>query len=289
MTQTSPNVYTAQVPMSACGTPVNYYFEAKTTNNEIVTSPANAPTSFNTTTGAFGETILSSDTFESVGAWTIGATGDTATASGLWTRVNPVATIAQPEDDHTVNGTLCYVTGQGVVGGTNGAADVDGGATTLTSPTFSAIGEAVRLSYWRWYSNDKGGSPNADSMPIDISNDNGVTWVSLELVTENANAWVSKSFRVADFLTPTATMRVRFVARDLGTGSTVEAGVDDFQVSALNCTPPFVPADLNQDTLVNGIDMAILLGAWGSSGGDVNLDGVTDGADLTILLSSWTG
>ncbi len=289
MTQTSTNVYTAQVPMSACGTPVNYYFEAKTTNNVIVTSPANAPTSFNSTTGAFGETILSSDTFEIAGAWTIGAAGDTATASGLWTRVNPVATIAQPEDDHTVNGTLCYVTGQGVVGGTNGAADVDGGATTLTSPTFSAIGEAVRLSYWRWYSNDRGGSPNTDSMPIDISNDNGVTWVSLELVTENANAWVSKSFLVSSFVAPTATMRVRFVARDLGTGSTVEAGVDDFQVSALNCTPPFVPADLNQDTLVNGIDMAILLGAWGSSGGDVNLDGITDGADLTILLSSWTG
>ena len=289
MTQTSPNVYTAQVPMSACGTPVNYYFEAKTTNSVIVTSPANAPTSFNTTTGAFGETILSSDTFESVGAWTIGATGDTATASGLWTRVNPVATIAQPEDDHTVNGTLCYVTGQGVVGGTNGAADVDGGATTLTSPTFSAIGEAVRLSYWRWYSNDRGGSPNADSMPIDISNDNGVTWVSLELVTENANAWVSKSFLVSSFVAPTATMRVRFVARDLGTGSTVEAGVDDFQVSALNCTPPFVPADLNQDTLVNGIDMAILLGGWGSIVGDVNLDGFTDGIDLALLLAAWTG
>ncbi len=84
-------------------------------------------------------------------------------------------------------------------------------------------------------------------------------------------------------------MRVRFVARDLGTGSTVEAGVDDFQVSALNCTPPFVPADLNQDTLVNGIDMAIILGAWGSSGGDVNNDGNTDGTDLTLLLAGWTG
>jgi len=176
-----------------------------------------------------------------------------------------------------------------VVGGTNGSADVDGGATTLTSPTFSAIGEAVRLSYWRWYSNDRGGSPNTDSMPIDISNDNGVTWVSLELVTENANAWVFKSFLVSSFVAPTATMRVRFVARDLGNGSTVEAGVDDFQVSALNCTPPFVPADLNQDTLVNGVDMATLLGGWGTIVGDVNNDGNTDGTDLTILLSSWTG
>ena len=126
-------------------------------------------------------------------------------------------------------------------------------------------------------------------MPIDISNDNGLTWVSLESVTENANAWVSKSFRIADFVTPTATMKVRFVARDLGTGSLIEAGVDDFQVSALSCTPPFVPADLNQDTFVNGPDLAILLSGWGTLGGDINHDGFTDGSDLTILLSSWTG
>ena len=126
-------------------------------------------------------------------------------------------------------------------------------------------------------------------MPVQISNNNGTNWVQMELVTENANAWVSKSFRISDFVTPTATMKVRFVASDLATGSVVEAGLDDFQVSALSCIPPFVPADLNQDTLVNGIDMAILLGAWGSSGGDINNDGNTDGTDLTLLLAGWTG
>ncbi|MEI6878033.1 MAG: hypothetical protein WCL33_03230 [Planctomycetota bacterium] len=289
MTQTSTNVYTAQVPMSACGTPVNYYFEAKTTTNVIVTSPANAPTSFNTTTGAYGESTVISDTFESAGSWTVGATGDLAT-TGIWTRVDPVGTLAQPEDDHTVPGTLCYVTGQGLVGGALGDNDIDGGATTLTSPTFSALGLAdPQVKYWRWYSNDKGGAPNADSMPIDISNNNGTTWVSLELVTENANAWVFKSFRISNFLTPTATMKVRFVASDLATGSVVEAGLDDFQVSALSCTPPFVPADLNQDTLVNGTDLAILLSGWGTLGGDINHDGFTDGGDLTLLLAAWTG
>jgi len=84
-------------------------------------------------------------------------------------------------------------------------------------------------------------------------------------------------------------MKVRFVASDLATGSVVEAGVDDFQVSALSCTPPFVPADLNQDTFVNGSDLAIVLSAWGTLGGDINLDGFTDGGDLTLLLAAWTG
>ena len=289
MTQTSTNVYTAQVPMSACGTPVNYYFEAKTTNNEIVTSPGTAPATFNSTTGGYDQTIVFSDAFESTGGWTVGATSDLAT-TGIWVRVDPLGTLAQPEDDHTVPGTLCYVTGQGTVGGALGEQDIDGGATTLTSPTFSALGLAdPQVKYWRWYSNDKGGAPNADSMPVQITNNNGTTWVQMELVTENANAWVFKSLRISDFLTPTATMKVRFVASDFGTGSTVEAGVDDFQVSALNCTPPFVPADLNQDTFINGADLAILLSGWGTLAGDVNQDGITDGIDLASLLSAWTG
>jgi len=47
-------------------------------------------------------------------------------------------------------------------------------------------------------------------------------------------------------------------------------------------------ADLNDDGVVNGADLGILLSAWGSSGpGDFNGDGVVDGADLGILLSQW--
>ena len=290
MTQTAANVYTAQIPMGACATPVDYYFEAKAITSAVSTTPANAPTAFYSTIGGYGETITFADNFENAGAWTVGAPGDIATA-GVWVRVDPIASPAQSEDDHTpAPGTTCYVTGQGAVGGNANAADVDGGPTTLTSPSFNVLGQAnAQLSYWRWYSNDKGSAPNADSMPVDISNDNGTTWAPLELVTENANAWVQKTYRISDFVTPTATMRVRFVARDAASGSAIEAGVDDFQVTSLSCTPPFVPADLNQDGAVNGTDLAILLGAWGTNGGDINHDGYTDGADLAIFLSAWTG
>ena len=126
-------------------------------------------------------------------------------------------------------------------------------------------------------------------MPVQISNNNGSTWVQLELVTENTNAWTQKSFRIADFVTPTSTMKVRFVPSDTGTGSVVEAGVDDFTVVGVSCTPPYGPADLNQDTFVNGGDLAILLSGWGTANGDVDHSGVTDGSDLALLLSAWTG
>lgn len=47
--------------------------------------------------------------------------------------------------------------------------------------------------------------------------------------------------------------------------------------------------DLNDDGVINGADLTILLGAWGTSDpvADLNDDGAVNGADLTILLGAW--
>ena len=49
------------------------------------------------------------------------------------------------------------------------------------------------------------------------------------------------------------------------------------------------PSDLNGDGSVNGIDLSILMGAWGSPGGsaDIDRDGVVGAGDLGILLGEW--
>ncbi|MDG1492095.1 MAG: hypothetical protein P8R43_09400, partial [Planctomycetota bacterium] len=100
-----------------------------------------------------------------------GAPGDTAT-TGQWTLGNPIGTAAQTEDDHTAVGTNCWFTGQGSPGGSLGENDVDGGFTTLLSPVFDAAGlNSVEVSYWRWYSNTTGGSPNADIFEVEVSAD----------------------------------------------------------------------------------------------------------------------
>lgn len=47
--------------------------------------------------------------------------------------------------------------------------------------------------------------------------------------------------------------------------------------------------DLNGDGVVNGSDLAILLGQWGSRGiADLNGNGIVDGADIAILLGNWS-
>ncbi|MBC24505.1 MAG: 1,4-alpha-glucan branching protein [Phycisphaerae bacterium] len=53
--------------------------------------------------------------------------------------------------------------------------------------------------------------------------------------------------------------------------------------------PPSIPGDLDGDGLVNGVDLAILLGAWitNDPAGDINGDLIVDGTDLGILLGSW--
>jgi hypothetical protein len=140
--------------------------------------------------------------------------------------------------------------------------------------------------YRRWYSNNLGGAPNADSMPISISSNGGATWVVLETVTENAGAWVEKSFRVADFVAPSANVRIRFEARDLGAASLVEAGVDFVRVVTQACPPVF--GDLDGDGQIGGADLALLLGAWGGAGvADLDGSGAVGAADLSILLGLW--
>ena len=49
------------------------------------------------------------------------------------------------------------------------------------------------------------------------------------------------------------------------------------------------PADINGDGIVDGADLARVLGAWGTDapGGDVNGDGIVDGADLALVLANW--
>jgi len=280
------NTYRATFPAFDCGTPFTYSFSVVGTSGIVTADP---PGGINAI-AALSEPISLEETFEAgSNGWTVGAQGDNATA-GQWVQVNPIGTGAQPEDDHTPgNGTTCWITGQGTAGGSLGEADVDNGATTLVSPIFdlSPISDPL-VSYWRWYSNNQGSNPGTDTMPISISNNGGATWVLLESVTQNAGAWVKKTWHVSDFVAPTANMRIKFVAKDDAPGSVVEAGIDDLTVSNYECAAD-VFGDLNGDGAVNAADLAVLLGQWGAAGSaDLNGDGIVDAADLAALLGAWS-
>ena len=239
LVSTGGSSYSAQFPPITCGAQVSWYVSATSLSGQTVNAPSSAPSSNFSSIAGDSLVVARFDDMEGTAGWTSGAPGDDAT-TGIWERGNPVGTAAQPEDDHSVIGAQCWFTGQGNPGGSIGSNDVDGGSTTLRTPIINMASlNDPTVSYYRWYSNDQGASPNADVFVVEISNNGGGSWSLVESVgpdgTGTAGGWIENVFRVSSVLTPTSQMQLRFVASDLGSGSIVEAAIDDFKVSDVTC------------------------------------------------------
>ena len=90
------------------------------------------------------------------------------------------------------------------------------------------------------------------------------------------------------------TSRLTFDAVAGTTYYIVVGGFNDFIAGPLHLeigapVPPAIPADINHDGRVDGIDLALLLGGWGLPGvADIDHDGIVGGADLALLLNAWS-
>jgi hypothetical protein len=224
-----PGQYGATLPSQGEGSVVEYYLAASDVDGNVGTSPRSAPDALH----YFEVGTSFAHDMEASRGWSAGDAADTA-SSGQWVRVDPEGTAAQPEDDHSPVGTQCWVTGQHIAGQTIGYNDVDGGATTLFSPVYDLAGaESASFSYWRWYSNDQGSAPGEDYWKVFISNNAGQSWTAVENTNLSANAWESHSFDLATFFSAAGEVQLKFVASDTGSGSIVEAAVDDFAIAGV--------------------------------------------------------
>ena len=230
------NVFDVVFPAVDCGDDFTYFFSAQTSTGSTVFDPQGANTNTANRYSAISATGFINqflDNGQTNMGWTV--SGDAS--DGQWNRGVPAGggDRADPAADGDGSGA-CYVTDNA-----DGNSDVDGGTTTLTSPVLDATGsgDAV-ISYYRWFHN-AGNNTVDDSFVVEITND-GTTWVNLETLAPNhpdaAGGWNQVTFNVADFVTPTSTVQVRFNASDLGGGSIVEAGVDGVSVDIIECGPP---------------------------------------------------
>jgi hypothetical protein len=225
----NPDEYAAQLPGQPLGAVIEYAIDAQSVTGDPARAPA-IPGAY------YGFQVVNVfEPFETDDGWTVGDSGDDATA-GVWERAVPRGTCSAPYTDHTSPpGAACFVTQNGAPGSSDADADVDGGKTTLLSPVFTltsgqAYSQAI-ARYWRWYSNDIGARPD-DVWRVDASNDGGATWTNVETATLGANAWVPVTVDlIATFGQPDR-VRFRFVAQDTGRASLVEAAVDDFELLA---------------------------------------------------------
>lgn len=165
--------------------------------------------------------------------WTVTGTA----SSGTWERGIPVGTFngsasANPGSDDSLDcGDIAFVTGNG--GGSAGNDDVDNGPTSMVSPVFDLTGYTnPYVTFTRWFYNGGGsGAPN-DSLTVTINN--GTTSAGLDtvrFVMPDNSSWVTKSFKVSDYLTPTANMNLVVRIVDKTSGHVVEGGFDHFMVT----------------------------------------------------------
>ena len=288
MTEIEPNVYEAVFPMTDCGTFAEYYFTVGAQAGGTERFPFD-DTNLVALAG-YGTNSLFEDDFENDNGWSVSNQG---LSDGAWERGTPIGGGDRGDPPTDADGSgQCYLTDN-----EDGNSDVDGGTTTLTSPIMDASGGQALLSYARWYSNTFGGAPEADTFVVEVSDDAGSSWVTLEIVgpsgPEVDGGWFNVQFdlNAVPGFTPNDQFRVRFHASDLGTGSVVEAGVDAVRLLEVECESDAIPGDLNGDGMVGFADLLQLLGAWGPCDGcpeDLDMSGSVDFNDLLFILSAWS-
>ena len=277
--------FTAILPPLACGDVLEYYFTGSDTDGSAYTFPTDGASSpFNIQAEDLVEWV--SDDLETDTGWIVGTDLDTAT-SGIWTRMDPEGTRQQPENDHTPDGTICWVT-DGIAGANADDRDVDNGFTTLTSPIFDATTpNEPTLSFWYLTS---GTLSSFDHLVMSISNNNGDTWIEQSVLPGPTREWTLWSDQISNIIKPTNQMRIKFVIHDRMNDSTVEAAIDDFRVEYTGCLPSN-PADLNNDGLLNFFDISLFITAYNSNKlvADFNQDGLLNFFDISAFLVAYTG
>ena len=117
------DTWRVSIPGQADGSLVQYWLTSTDITALTTTEPAGAP--FTVHSFMVGQTtVVYSSDMENASDWTGSAPGDNAT-TGVWVNVDPNGvfegtTEISPEDDHSVPGTMCWVTGQDAVGGCSG-------------------------------------------------------------------------------------------------------------------------------------------------------------------------
>lgn len=252
----SGNNYSVDIPAQPVGTVIAYYLGAEDINGLLTAvKPVGADQPdpnipyFILVGYQLKKTDDVGDFLTEFGNWQTGLSSDNNTTGtweanipvGSFSTVGDTSTAVQPYYQHTPAGELCFITGNASSTtdalGTN---DVDGGRTTLQSSNIDMTGYTnPTITYYRWYINNppSGANPNADWWQVAVSNDGGTNWTYVENSKTSDRSWRRYAFRVSDYITPTATMKIRFVASDsthlgqnLDGGSLVEAAVDDIQL-----------------------------------------------------------
>jgi hypothetical protein len=258
----STNIYNANFPNTTAGKVYEYYFAAyDNLNTYSVINPV-----FSKFVGATNKRNLPHYLFvgytskwqelfsdpNTLTGWQVGNyTGDLA-PRGLWIIDVPVPSYQNISDTTTIvqtkydvdGGGKCAITANANSSTTSvGSQDVDGGRTTLVSDAINIAGyQRPFLSYYRWFTNSQGSNAEKDLWQVDVSYDNGASWISVEKTYKPDVSWRRATIEL--FPGAGNSVKVKFVAIDSaiggGGGALVEAAVDNLQILDIGETPASV-------------------------------------------------
>jgi hypothetical protein len=226
------DLYEVCLPYTSPGDEPEFYFSAHGGGGTIFTSPYYAPEKVYAFDVALHEPVLVDD-FESDRGWSV---FNYLMQDGEWERGDPEETHilsdpVQPEEDHSILGTQCFVTGKS--GGAPDDDDVDGFKTTLISPEFDLSGTDGMVSFYYWFYHSDTGKP----FPMRIMVNDGLHWDVDVLTATHSPQWNHFTFRVSDFVEPADSMVVKINVSDYPDDDIVEGLVDDFKVERFNNHP----------------------------------------------------
>jgi hypothetical protein len=189
---------------------------------------------YTATLGAPPTTVFSSNFEAATPTWTTNPLGNDTATTGQWARGDPAQTTSGGtvlQLGTTTSGVNDLATGL-AAGGSAGANDVDGGVTTIQSPTIALPATGTLTLSLQWYLAHLNNATNADFFRVFVVQSNGTAtqvFQQLGSATNRAGAWGTATAGLNAFAGQTISIRVQ--AADNATGSLIEAGVDDVLIT----------------------------------------------------------
>lgn len=167
--------------------------------------------------------------------WTVNADGTDTATGGAWSRGAPQPTstsAGRKQAGGVTSGRYGFVTGT-AAGATAASNDVDGGRTSVTSPTIDLPGAAGQKLQFRYtFAHDKTAG-STDEFRVEVIDATAATTSSVFVVhgapVERNASWKAASIDLSAYAGHT--IRLRFSATDAGTNGIVEAAFDDVRVT----------------------------------------------------------
>ncbi len=178
-----------------------------------------------------GTTIVFTDDFETDKGWTRNPSGTDSATSGLWERGNPQDTTSSgPKQLGTTTSGVNDLSTGPLAGASAGTHDIDGGTTSIQSPTIVLPGSGTLTLTFNYYMAHGSNSSSVDFLRIRvIGSTSSLVLEELNAANDDDAVWAAGSANISAFAGQT--VRILIEAADAVGASLVEAAIDDVVIT----------------------------------------------------------